>query len=339
MASLVLLLPALFALPTRSDDESSWLRDQWLTAESFYREVGADLRWKHLPGLRMTLEKKRALWDEALEVALVEDDWLGRPPGKILFHGPRDDPDYTPSVEKLSFRRLGPQEAGELAEQYGQSAYVGIHGPRPVGPDSVTIWVFREVDLNEARRETKEVGCSRRIRLACERTWGEWVCNVEDRYGGNCDELAYDHRRWRELSRPQLTPEERGEVWNAALEFALRQDDWLGAPPGVITLLAKALDPSYKPRVDGLSLERLTGDEFATTREADGQIEYISLGDSGRWSRGPAAVYLYVSRRLDVVDAATQRRGTIRSAYVELKCESIDSGWSCSRNSQSRSGY
>ncbi len=68
---LIVLLAAVvlapLAVPAPADDDTDsaalpWLNEGWQRSQTFWRTVATNVRWEHLPGLRMTTEKTYALW-------------------------------------------------------------------------------------------------------------------------------------------------------------------------------------------------------------------------------------------------------------------------------------
>jgi len=214
----LVLLPGFTSLTSDDDpqdannanlEDPSWLEEQWHIARDFYTEVAADLRWNHIPGLKMTPAKKHALWDEALRYTFLEDGWLGRPTREIPLSW--NDDTYTPSVEGLSFRKVTDSYRQQQFEQYGQCDSVSLRsvdfGTRPT---SVVVMLHRWVWLGRDRYSTNERGCNQDIWLGCKRSDGGWACEPVRREGTECNELAYDPRRWQELPGLTLTPSDWG---------------------------------------------------------------------------------------------------------------------------------
>jgi hypothetical protein len=280
----------------------------------------------------MTPEKKHALWNEALRYALVEDDWLGRPSGEIpLSHR---DPEYTPMVPGISFRVVDGDEFRKLFEQHGQLTYVSIWSPRSSQElSSVHVSVGRIVSVSAARRSEKENGCRQNINLNCERTWGDWECHADGKRGSECDELAFDDRRWQTLEGLTMTREDQHAMWNSMLGYA---EDSLDSPYGTITINSDSLDPTYVPAVEGMSFRILSGAEIAELADSHCPAGYVRLSDSYVWYRGPVTVLMsmdvYTGKELEtepIAGTSWHSRFVNRPRSVDFKCRRSSVGWSC----------
>jgi hypothetical protein len=335
LLALAILVP-LSAGPPSGDDadpeEASWLSEEWRKSRKFWREVAVKARWETLPWLRMTPEKKYALWDEALLYALVEDDWLGTPSGEIPLQLP--EPKYTPMVPGVSFKVVDASEISKLAEQQGQLSYIRVSGPSRWDRElsSVEVSVVQKVGLSGARRSDNERGCYRGIGFDCERTWGGWECHPVGK-SSKCNELAFDDQRWQELEGLTMTPEDKHAIWNSMLEHA---EEFLDNPRRVIILRSEGLDPTYVPAVEGMSFRLLSGVEIEELADSHGPVEYVRLPDWYSWYRGPVTVLMstYVNtwkeQKTEPIAGTPWKSRTVSSSRsVGFKCRRSSVGWSC----------
>jgi len=317
--------------------EAPWVRGDWDWYSHFYAEI----RWKHVPGLRLTKAKHRELWNRILDYAIHEDDGLGPFPESINFPTNREDRAYVPVVRGKTFDLVDRDGARALVEQYGQFDQLSVGGPwwRDVDFNSVSAWVGREVRLSDARREQRERGCSRSIGVRCSRSWGAWECEPTDRRNSNCANLAHNDRRWAELPGLKMTREKKHALWNRVLQQALVHEDWMGRPSGTIALNTEVrrynrirLDPDYEPKVAGATIELVDPGEILDLAEKHGQFEYVRLGEY-HWTRGPVIVGLSISRKVALREArrARNERGCYRQQYYE--CTESEDDWNC------RAGY
>jgi hypothetical protein len=340
--SAILLLALAFPLPLSAGppsdpdtdpEEATWLSEEWRKSRTFWKEAAAKARWDSIPWLRMTTEKKHALWDEALRYALVEDEWLGRPSGEIPLQ-PIYDLEYVPNVAGLSFTDVTWTEINELAEQHGQFTYMSIRSPGSWQDlSSVELSVSRGVRVSAERRSNKEYGCYRNIELSCERTWGGWECHPVDKGSSECNELAFDDQRWHMLEGLTMTREDEHAMWNSMLEHS---EDFLGGYSGTIIVNSDRLDPTFVPAVEGMSFRLLSDAEIGQFADDRGPVEYVQLRDRYGWYRGAETVrtVMYVAtRKAPKIEpiAGTSWRGRTAGTqrWVGFKCKKSSVGWSC----------
>jgi hypothetical protein len=328
--------------------EEPWVSKDWDWYLNFYGEM----RWKHIPGLRMTQHKQRELWDRALEFALLEDAWLGQFPENIKVDPPWKDPDYRPAVPGKTLVRVDGEGADALIEQHGQVDLVHVSRPWwrdvDITPASLPVWVSRSVRLSDARRERREVGCYRSIKVLCSRSWGDWECGPLEqavRWGrersSNCADLAHDDLRWAELPGLEMTREKRHALWNRVLHQSLVRDKWLGRPSGTITLSTGLdryrdadPDPDYQPVVAGATIELHDPDATRDVADQHGQVEYLRLSNY-HWYRGPVRVYISVSREVAVCEARRSRREDTCRRTQSFECTESEDDWTCRVTGQS----
>ena len=152
----------------------SKLQEEWDGIRRSYAEV----RWQYFPGLRLTREKKEALWNRVLEHALLEHHWWDGASGTVVLRSVPFDSEYTPEVKGVSFEMIGEQELLERVRRLGRFEYVNVWHSFET-PASIRVTVSRSISITRERRRNGERDCRSSIPFRCRRDWGEWRCEID----------------------------------------------------------------------------------------------------------------------------------------------------------------
>jgi hypothetical protein len=277
--------------------------------------------------MKMTSAQEHALWNEALRYAFLEDDWLGRPSGEIALSW--NDDTYTPSVDGLSFRKATDSHRRKLIEQYGQYDSVSLLSlDFGTGPTSLVVMLHRRLELSRARHSNGERGCFQRSWLGCKGSGGGWACETVIREGTECNEFAYDYRRWQTLPGLTMTREDDHALWNQVLRYALLENEWLGRPSEPIPLVIYGPDPAYRPQVGDLTFELLGMEDVRALANTAGEAEFVRAGGY-TWYRGPITMHFAIERSFESSDARKMESKHVWSRNMTVKCQPSSDGWSC----------
>jgi hypothetical protein len=148
------------------------------------------------------------------------------------------------------------------------------------------------------------------------------------REGSECNELAYDYRRWQTLPGLTMTREDDDALWDHVLRYALLENEWLGRPSEPIPLVIHGSDPAYSPQVEDLTFELLGMEDVQARANTAGEAEFVRAGGY-TWYRGPVTVHFSIEQSFEISDAwkAAGERGWSRN--MRIKCQPSPEGWSC----------